>query len=224
MKSIQMKIIFTPILLLLFINFNYAQVKEWANLKKYQAENQSVKPMKNAVVLMGDSITEFWKTNSPDFFANYPLIDRGISGQTTSQMVVRFEQDVIALKPKTVVILAGINDIAENTGPITLEAVFDNIEIMVNKAKSHKIKPILCSVLPANKFWWNSKIYPADKVIALNKMIKAYALKNKITYVDYYSVMVDTDKGLQFQYGEDGVHPNSTGYKIMERLLLKALY
>lgn len=224
MKSIQMKIIFTPILLLLFINFNYAQVKEWANLKKYQAENQSVKPMKNAVVLMGDSITEFWKTNSPDFFANYPLIDRGISGQTTSQMVVRFEQDVIALKPKTVVILAGINDIAENTGPITLEAVFDNIEIMVNKAKSHKIKPILCSVLPANKFWWNSKIYPADKVIALNKMIKAYALKNKITYVDYYSVMVDTDKGLQFQYGEDGVHPNPTGYKIMERLLLKALY
>jgi len=224
MKSIQMKIIFTPILLLLFINFNYAQVKEWANLKKYQAENQSVKPMKNAVVLMGDSITEFWKTNSPDFFANYQLIDRGISGQTTSQMVVRFEQDVIALKPKTVVILAGINDIAENTGPITLEAVFDNIEIMVNKAKAHKIKPILCSVLPANKFWWNSKIYPADKVIALNKMIKAYALKNKITYVDYYSVMVDTDKGLQFQYGEDGVHPNPTGYKIMERLLLKALY
>lgn len=224
MKSIQMKIIFTPILLLLFINFNYAQVKEWANLKKYQAENQSVKPMKNAVVLMGDSITEFWKTNSPDFFANYPLIDRGISGQTTSQMVVRFEQDVIALKPKTVVILAGINDIAENAGPITLEAVFDNIEIMVNKAKAHKIKPILCSVLPANKFWWNSKIYPADKVIALNKMIKAYALKNKITYVDYYSVMVDTDKGLQFQYGEDGVHPNPTGYKIMERLLLKALY
>ncbi|GAA4021947.1 SGNH/GDSL hydrolase family protein [Flavobacterium cheonhonense] len=224
MKSIQMKIIFTPILLLLFINFNYAQVKEWANLKKYEAENQSVKPMKNAVVLMGDSITEFWKTNSPDFFANYPLIDRGISGQTTSQMVVRFEQDVIALKPKTVVILAGINDIAENTGPITLEAVFDNIEIMVNKAKAHKIKPILCSVLPANKFWWNSKIYPADKVIALNKMIKAYALKNKITYVDYYSVMVDTDKGLQFQYGEDGVHPNPTGYKIMERLLLKALY
>ena len=223
MKSIQMKIIFTPILLLLFINFNYAQVKEWANLKKYQAENQSVKPMKNAVVLMGDSITEFWKTNSPDFFANYPLIDRGISGQTTSQMVVRFEQDVIALKPKTVVILAGINDIAENTGPITLEAVFDNIEIMVNKAKSHKIKPILCSVLPANKFWWNSKIYPADKVIALNKMIKAYALKNKITYVDYYAVMVDADKGLQYQYGEDGVHPHPNGDKVMEALLLKAI-
>jgi len=180
--------------------------------------------MKNVVVLMGDSITEFWKTNSPDFFTNYPLIDRGISGQTTSQMVVRFEQDVIALKPKAVVILAGINDIAENTGPITLEAVFDNIEIMVNKAKAHKIKPILCSILPANKFWWNAKIYPADKVIALNKMIKAYALKNKITYVDYYTVMVDADKGLQYQYGEDGVHPNPTGYKIMERLLLKALY
>lgn len=196
---------------------------EWANLKKYQAENQSLTPMKNAVVLMGDSITEFWKTNSPDFFAQYPLIDRGISGQTTSQMVVRFEQDVIALKPKTVVILAGINDIAENTGPITLEAVFDNIEIMVNMAKTHKIRPILCSVLPANKFWWNSKIYPADKVVALNKKIKAYALKNKITYVDYYSVMVDADKGLQYRYGEDGVHPNPNGYKVMEALLLKVL-
>ena len=218
-----MKHIFTSILLLLFTNYNYAQVKEWANFKKYQSENQSLTPVKNAVVLMGDSITEFWKTNSPDFFANYPLIDRGISGQTTSQMVLRFEQDVIALKPKAVVILAGINDIAENTGPITLEAVFDNIEIMVKKAKAHKIKPILCSILPANKFWWNAKIYPADKVIALNKMIKAYALKNKITYVDYYTVMVDADKGLQYQYGEDGVHPNPNGYKVMEALLLKAL-
>lgn len=220
---------FKPILCLLLLKFTATtaqnnHLNEWANLKKYEAENQSLKPMKNAVVLMGDSITEFWKTNSPDFFANYPLIDRGISGQTTSQMVLRFEQDVIALKPKAVVILAGINDIAENTGPITLEAVFDNIEIMVKKAKAHKIKPILCSILPANKFWWNAKIYPADKVIALNKMIKAYALKNKITYVDYYTVMVDADKGLQYQYGEDGVHPNPNGYKIMERLLLKALY
>jgi len=220
---------FKSILCLLLLKFTATtaqnnHLNEWANLKKYEAENQSLKPMKNAVVLMGDSITEFWKTNSPDFFANYPLIDRGISGQTTSQMVLRFEQDVIALKPKAVVILAGINDIAENTGPITLEAVFDNIEIMVKKAKAHKIKPILCSILPANKFWWNAKIYPADKVIALNKMIKAYALKNKITYVDYYTVMVDADKGLQYQYGEDGVHPNPTGYKIMERLLLKALY
>lgn len=220
---------FKSILCLLLLKFTATtaqnnHLNEWANLKKYEAENQSLKPMKNAVVLMGDSITEFWKTNSPDFFANYPLIDRGISGQTTSQMVLRFEQDVTDLKPKAVVILAGINDIAENTGPITLEAVFDNIEIMVNKAKAHKIKPILCSILPANKFWWNAKIYPADNVIALNKMIKAYALKNKITYVDYYTVMVDADKGLQYQYGEDGVHPNPTGYKIMERLLLKALY
>ena len=144
MKSIQIKLRLIPFLSLFFINLNHAQVQEWANLKKYQAENQSVKPMKNALVLMGDSITEFWKTNSPDFFTQYPLLDRGISGQTTSQMVVRFEQDIIALKPKTVVILAGINDIAENTGPITLEAIFDNIEIMVNKAKAHKIKTILC--------------------------------------------------------------------------------
>lgn len=213
-------------LLLILVNIaftNAQQDTDWANLKKYEIENKTVKPNGKSIVLMGDSITEFWKTNSPDFFEKNPIIDRGISGQTTSQMVLRFKQDVIALKPKTVVILAGINDIAENTGPITLEAVFDNIELMVKMAKSNKIRPILCSVLPANKFWWNDKVQPADKVIALNKMIKNYAQKNKITYIDYYTSMVDANKGLQYQYGEDGVHPNLQGYKHMEKLLLKAL-
>ena len=197
--------------------------EDWANLKKYEAENKTVKPMKNATVLMGDSITEFWKPTSPDFFKKYPLLDRGISGQTTSQMLLRFDQDVIQLKPSTVVILAGINDIAENTGPITLEEIFANIKNMVEKAKENKIKVVLCSVLPANNFYWNTKILPADKVIMLNKMINEYATKNKITYVDYYSKMVDDKKGLQKIYGEDGVHPNAEGYKIMETLLLKAL-
>lgn len=186
-------------------------------------ENKTLKPMKNAVVLMGDSITEFWKTNDPSFFSDHPFIDRGISGQTTSQMVLRFQQDVINLKPKTVVILAGINDIAENTGPITLKAVFENIVKMSDMAKKNGIRVVLCSVLPANHFYWNPKIAPADKVIALNQMIKAYALKNKLTYVDYYSSMVDAEKGLQKKYGEDGVHPNLEGYKLMESLLLKAL-
>ncbi|WP_291128639.1 SGNH/GDSL hydrolase family protein [Flavobacterium sp. UBA7682] len=196
---------------------------DWANLRKYEMENKSVIPAKNSVVFMGDSITEFWKTTSPNFFTSHPFIDRGISSQTTSQMLLRFQQDVISLKPSTVVILAGINDIAENTGPITLEAVFENIESMAELAKTNKIKVVLCSVLPANHFYWNPKIEPADKVVALNKMIKDYAQKNKIPFVDYYSAMVDDKKGLQKKYGEDGVHPNVTGYKKMESILLKFL-
>lgn len=196
---------------------------DWANLKKYEMENKSVMPAKNSVVFMGDSITEFWKTTSPDFFTSNPFIDRGISGQTTPQMLIRFNQDVIQLKPSTVVILAGINDIAENTGPITLEAIFDNIESMAELAKTNRIKVVLCSVLPSNHFYWNPKIEPADKVIALNKMIQDYAKKNKIPFVDYYSAMVDDKKGLQKKYGEDGVHPNVTGYKKMESILLKSL-
>jgi len=199
------------------------KVEDWANFKKYEMENKTVKSTPNSVVLMGDSITEFWKTNDPDFFASHPFINRGISGQTTSQMIVRFSKDVIALKPSTVVILAGINDIAQNTGPITLEAVFNNIKAMVKMAKANRIKVVLCSVLPANHFYWNEAIAPADKVIALNKMIKDYAFKNKLTYVDYYALMVDGKKGLLKKYGEDGVHPNLEGYKVMEAILLKAL-
>lgn len=214
----------TLFIILINIALSNAQQKnDWADLKKYEMENKTVKPIKNSVVFMGDSITEFWKTTSPNFFSSHPFIDRGISGQTTSQMVVRFQQDVINLKPSTVVILAGINDIAENTGPITVEAIFNNIKSMVKSAKTNKIKVVLCSVLPANHFYWNPKIAPADKVIALNKMIKDYAQKNKITYVDYYSKMVDDQKGLLKKYGEDGVHPNLEGYKTMEAILLKAL-
>jgi len=217
-----------PIVILLLttnISLVMAQnnTEDWANLKKYENENKILKPMKNATVLMGDSITEFWKPNDPSFFASHPFINRGISGQTTSQMIIRFPNDVIALKPATVVILAGINDIAQNTGPITLEAIFDNIKSMVKMAKANHIKVVLCSVLPANHFYWNEAIAPADKVIALNKMIQVYAQKNNLVYVDYYSAMVDNQKGLLKKYGEDGVHPNLTGYKVMEAILLKAL-
>jgi len=146
---------------------------------------------------MGDSITEFWKVNDGAFFNSNPFIDRGISGQTTPQMVLRFRQDVIDLKPSVVVILAGINDIAENTGPITLDQIMGNIISMVELAKANNIKVVLCSVLPANQFNWNPKIKPAEKVIALNEMIQNYATKNNITYVDYYTAMVDDQKGLQ---------------------------
>lgn len=223
-----MKYYFT--LLVLVTQFTlYSQedmVKDWANIKKYTAENESIMASKNTstnVVFMGDSITEFWKVNDPHFFSSNNFINRGISGQTTPQMLLRFRQDVLNLKPSTVVILAGINDIAENTGPITIEQIMGNIISMVELSKANKINVILCSVLPANKFNWNPKLQPADKVIELNQMIAAYAYMNKIAYVDYYATMVDEHKGLQKQYGEDGVHPNKDGYKVMEELLLKSI-
>lgn len=196
---------------------------DWANLKKYEKENQSLTPISNSVVFMGDSITEFWKPNDSTFFSTNPFIDRGISGQTTPQMLLRFRQDVIDLKPSKVVILAGINDIAENTGPISITQIMGNIISMCELAKTNKIKVILCSVLPANAFYWNPKLQPADKVISLNQMIKTYAKKHNIAYVDYYTSMVDDNKGLPKKYGEDGVHPNLEGYKKMEALLLPFL-
>lgn len=196
---------------------------DWANLNKYASENQNLTPTAKSVVFMGDSITEFWKVNDLKFFTENPFIDRGIAGQTTPQMLLRFRQDVINLKPETVVILAGINDIAENTGPITIDQIMGNIISMVELAKANTIKVVLCSVLPANNFYWNPKLKPADKVIELNLQLKNYAKANKISYVDYYNAMVDNEKGLLKKYGEDGVHPNLEGYKVMEALLLKSL-
>ncbi len=198
--------------------------KDWANLKKYASENQNIANQKgNKVVFMGDSITEFWQVNDGNFFVSNAFLNRGISGQTTPQMLLRFRQDVIALQPKVVVILAGINDIAENTGPITIEGIMDNIISMCQLAKANQIKVVLCSVLPANHFNWNPKIQPAEKVIALNKEIKAYASKNGIPYVDYFSAMVNNEKGLDKKYGEDGVHPNLEGYKVMEALVMEVI-
>ncbi|WP_298136360.1 SGNH/GDSL hydrolase family protein [Flavobacterium sp.] len=196
---------------------------DWANLKKYEKENQILTPSSKRVVFMGDSITEFWKSNDSTFFKDNPFINRGISGQTTPQMLLRFRQDVIDLKPSKVVILAGINDIAENTGPITIRQIMNNIISMTELAQTYKIKVILCSVLPANAFYWNPKLQPADKVMELNQRIKTYAQKHHIAYVDYYTSMVDDNKGLLKKYGEDGVHPNAAGYKKMEALLLPFL-
>lgn len=218
---------FFPILLILVQMNGYSQNEnlDWPNLKKYAAENKALPPVgdnNNRVVFMGNSITEGWKLNDSSFFCT-DYIDRGISGQTTPQMLLRFRQDVIDLHPYAVVILAGINDIAENTGPITLEAVVGNIISMAELAKANNIRVILCSVLPANTFPWRPQIYPADKVIALNTMIKAYADANNITYVDYYTPMVDSKKGLDKKYTDDGVHPTLAGYKVMEPLVVAAI-
>jgi len=199
---------------------------DWPNLARYRDDNAKLGlPLanENRVVFMGNSITEGWINISPEFFAGRPYFDRGISGQTTPQMLVRFRTDVIDLKPAVVVILAGINDIAGNTGPATLEMIEANIASMSELAKVHRIKVILCSVLPAYDFPWNPGVYPAEKIALLNEWIKKYAADNGITYLDYYSPMVDDRKGLKKEYSEDGVHPNKSGYQVMEPLVETAI-
>lgn len=199
---------------------------EWANLKKYAEDNKKLKPASKAekrVVFMGDSITEFWAYLDNGFFIGKPYINRGISGQTTPQILIRFQQDVISLNPAVVVILAGINDIAENTGPIPIENTFGNIVAMAQLAKQHKIKVVLSSVLPAYDFRWRPGLHPAEKVIKLNALIRSYCTTNNMVYVDYYSGMADERKGLNKKFTEDGVHPTLAGYKIMEPLVEKAI-
>lgn len=200
--------------------------KDWPGFARYRDSNEvlrSTPAPKDRVVFMGNSITDFWIKNSPDFFARNHFIDRGISGQTSPQMLVRFRADVISLSPKAVVLLCGINDIAGNTGPSTLEMIEDNITSMAELAKASKIKVILCSVLPANKFSWNPNVEPADKVIALNVWIKEYARKNHFAYLDYYSPLVDDKKGMKTEYSKDGVHPNKEGYEVMEKVAEPAI-
>ena len=199
---------------------------DWANMKRFQEDNKKAglpKANENRVVFMGNSITEGWSRTDPAFFEGKPYINRGISGQTTPQMVLRFKQDVIDLKPKVVVILAGINDIAGNTGPMTLEQTRDNIIAMAQLAKANGIKVVLSSVIPAYDFPWRPGMEPANKVVDLNKMIKEYADKNKIVYLDYFSAMADERNGLKKELGYDGVHPNLEGYKVMAPLAEQAI-
>lgn len=170
-------------------------------------------------ILFGDSITQFWSDFDPEFFKTHFLLNQGISGQTTTEMLGRFDNDVINYHPKKVVILAGINDIAENNGPIALDAILHNIQIMVNKSDQHNIDVILCSLLPANRFYWNPKIQPAEKVMKFNNLLKKYAQLNAIKFVDYFPSMVDATNGLLPQYGSDGVHPNLEGYINMKSIL-----
>jgi len=174
-------------------------------------------------VFMGNSITEGWIKTSPSFFEGKPYINRGISGQTTPQMLIRFRADVVALKPKVVVILAGTNDIAGNTGPSTIEMIMDNLSSMAEIAKANGIKVVLSSVMPVLDYPWKPGLEPADKIIALNKLIKEYADKNNIVYLDYFSAMVNEQKGMKNEYTYDGVHANEAGYKLMGPLAEEAI-
>ncbi len=174
----------------------------------------------NRVVFMGDSITEGWHFDGPEgSFAGKPYINRGISGQTSPQMVLRFRQDVIELQPKVVVILAGTNDIAGNTGPMTLEQTEDNLASMADLATANHIRVVLCSVLPAYDFGWHPGLEPAPKIVALNAWIKSYAAEKGYVYVDYHSAMKDQRDGLPANLSKDGVHPLPAGYAVMAPLV-----
>lgn len=215
-----------PKKLVTIVKIQLTPKEDWANLKRYRKENsqlqQSVEK-ENRVVFMGNSITEKWMKFDPEYFKNNNYIGRGISGQTTSQMLLRFRQDVINLKPKAVVIHAGTNDIAGNRGAITVTQIAENIFSMAELAKMNNIKVILASVLPAISYSWSPSIEPADKILALNKLLIEYAKENDMVYLDYYTSTVNEFKGLKKELGRDTVHPNLEGYKIMEPLAKKAI-
>lgn len=206
--------------------------QDWPNLNCYREANHALMEARQSdpndaqtawVVFMGDSGTQGWTEKDPDFFTDNHFVGRGINGQTTPQMLLRFRQDVIDLKPKAVVILGGANDIAGNTGPSSIEMIMDNIKSMVELARANGIEVVLCSVLPANRYGWAPDVKPADTIIELNRQIKAYAEANRIVYVDFYTPLVDDQKGLNDAYGRDGVHPTIDGYKIMEPLVVEGI-
>jgi len=196
---------------------------DWAYLKRYEADNNKLglpKKGEKRIVFMGNSITEGWITSDSSFFKSRPYIDRGISGQTTDQMLVRIRPDVVDLKPSVVVILAGTNDI---NGEKPLEQIMNNIISMAELAKANNIKLVLCSVTPVIDYPRTPGLNPAEKVPKLNGMIKAYAARNKIIYVDYYTAMVDEKGGMRAELTNDGLHPTLSGYKIMEPLVEAAI-
>lgn len=206
----------------LSINAQEKKDKDWAKFYRYEQANDTIKVRPRAV-FMGDSITDGWAKQSPDFFYSNNFVGRGISGQTTTQMLVRFRRDVLDLSPKYVVILAGTNDIARNNGLISLENILGNIQSMCELAKAHKIKPVLCSVLPADRYRWRKDLKPAGDIVKLNELIKAYAKSARIPYVDYHSVLKNENNGLPEKYAADGVHPNIDCYKIMEKIVVEYL-
>jgi lysophospholipase L1-like esterase len=203
-----------------------ARLNDWAQLEVYQQKNIALTPAaagENRVVFFGDSITEFWDLATT--FPQKPYINRGISGQTTSQMLLRFRSDVILLQPKVVVILAGINDIAANTAPMSLEMIEDNFTLISQLAQINRIRVIFASVLPIHDYspTKQSEVHPPAKIQALNNWLKSYCIEHQHVYLDYYSYLVDHQEMLQTELSDDGVHPNAMGYKVMTALAEAAI-
>ncbi len=199
---------------------------DWAYLARYREANAAMGPPRageQRVVFYGNSITDAWVRNFDTMFPGKPYVGRGIGGQTTPQMLVRFRQDVIALAPAVVVILAGTNDIAGNTGPATLAMIEDNLASMVELAQANNIRAVLSSVLPVYDYPWRPGLEPAEKIVALNTWMKRYAADHNAVYLDYHSTMVDARGGLKEELSGDGVHPNEAGYHVMAPLAEQAI-
>ena len=199
---------------------------DWASLGRYREANAALPPparSEKRVVFMGDSITEGWARFFGTEFPGKPYVNRGISGQTTPQMLVRFRQDVIDLHPAVVVILGGVNDIAGNTGPETPEMIESNLMSMIDLARANGIAVVLCSVLPANRFPWRPDLAPARDIVRLNTWMQNYATKQRLTWVDFHSAMADERQGLPAALSADGVHPNESGYRVMAPLVERGI-
>jgi lysophospholipase L1-like esterase len=195
--------------------------QDWPELGKHAAANATLPapaPGEDRVVFMGNSITESWGPQFSGMFPGMPYINRGIGGQTTPQMLVRFRQDVIALKPKVVVILAGTNDIAGNTGPSTVEMIEDNLASMAELATANGIRVVLASVLPADRYSWKPELRPGPIIVALNAWMKDDAGRRGLVYLDYHSAMANEVQGMRSELSGDGVHPNEAGYRLMAPL------
>jgi lysophospholipase L1-like esterase len=200
-----------------------AKLMDWAQLERYATDNAALATPaagERRVVFYGDSITDAWgrRPETGTFFPGKPYVNRGISGQTTEQMVVRFHQDVVDLHPAVVVILAGTNDVAQNTGPMTEEMTLDDFRSMTEMARANGIKVVVASILPAADFWWHKGLKPAPKIRALNTRLEAWCNSEGIVWVDYYTPMADANGSMKPELSPDGVHPNAAGYAIMAPL------
>ncbi len=203
------------------------QLLDWPQLGRYRDDNAQLPPPAPGaarVVFFGDSITDAWgRAEGTRFFPGKPYVNRGISGQTTAQMLLRFRQDVIALRPAAVVVLAGTNDIAGNTGLATLPMIEDNLRSMTELAQAHHIRVVLASVLPVSDYPWHPGLQPAGKVRALNAWLKAYATSHGVIYLDYYGALANAQGGMDSRLASDGVHPTPAGYAIMAPLAQQAI-
>ncbi len=202
--------------------------QDWPNLQRYRADNAALPapaPGEKRVVFFGDSITDNWGRypGTGPFFPGEPYINRGISGQTTPQMLIRFQQDVVHLKPTVVVILAGTNDIAGNTGPSTPEMIEDNLTSMAQIARANGIRVVLASITPAYDYPWKPNSFPTSTILAVNQWIKTFCATHNFTYLDYYTPLADDKGAILPGLSLDGVHPLAKGYAIMAPLAEKAI-